>query len=793
MLKKFIIYSSIILAFAACHNVNIKVPEKSEIFGLATPVNLQRDTTLIHLTDYFDDVSLIDSVTINRNILKVLLYPDKKTVMLIPNDKKLPGLSEMKVWIKDYSYSILLKKSRKMNYKLIFNPGKKKYKTVQIAGSINGWNPKAAPMKKNEKGIWERELILNPGKYQYQFVVDGKWILDPANPDSVDNHIGGYNSVMTIGVINPELVPVLFTKKTEDNEIEIAYKDNVKEFFVFWQNYRLPKSSIEIENDKIEFYIPEQAKKLNRSYIRAWSYNDKGISNDILIPLEKGKVVNNTSELTRNDKEASIIYFLMVDRFKDGEISNDHPVKDKDVLPKVNFYGGDIFGITQKIKDGYFTNLGINTIWISPIAQNPLGAYGLYPKPRTKFTGYHGYWPISSSKIDFRFGTSDEFKELIKQAHKRNINVILDYVSNHVHKNHPVYKQHPDWATSLYLPDGTMNLDKWDEYRLTTWFDTFLPTLDFSKPVVVNTMTDSALFWIKTYNLDGFRHDATKHVPEVFWRTLTKKLKDKVEIPRNKRLYQIGETYGNRELIASYVNSGEMDGQFDFNIYDDAVSAFAMDNTSFENLKNSLSESFTYYGYHNLMGYITGNQDKARFISYASKALSFDEDAKYAGWTRDIEVKDTIGYRKLSSLEAFIMTIPGIPVIYYGDEFGMPGANDPDNRRMMRFDDLTKREFKERNISTKLIHLRRNNLSLIYGDFDVLDCSDKTFAYARTFFNKIAIIVFNKNTAPETLEIEIPQRFSNIKLKANFGSNWKINKNILRINLNGNSFEILTN
>lgn len=126
------------------------------------------------------------------------------------------------------------------------------------------------------------------------------------------------------------------------------------------------------------------------------------------------------------------------------------------------------------------------------------------------------------SKIDARFGTADEFKELVKEAHARNMNVLLDFVSNHIHENHPYYKTHPDCATNLYLPDGTLNTEKWDEHRLTTWFDVFLPTLNLEKPEIVDMLTDSAVFWIKEYNLDGFRHDATKHVPELFWRTLTK-------------------------------------------------------------------------------------------------------------------------------------------------------------------------------------------------------------------------------------------------------------------------------
>ena len=201
-----------------------------------------------------------------------------------------------------------------------------------------------------------------------------------------------------------------------------------------------------------------------------------------MIPLQNGLVIQNASQLKRTDFQAQIMYFLMVDRFRDGETSNNKPIKNDSVLPKVNFKGGDLQGVVNIIESNYFKDLGVNTIWLSPILKNPEKAYGKWIKPATKFSGYHGYWPVSNIKIDERFGNPKALKALLKNAHQQNMNVILDYVANHVHKDHPLYKQHPDWFTSLYLPDGTMNTEKWDSHRLTTWFDTFLPTIDFSKP-----------------------------------------------------------------------------------------------------------------------------------------------------------------------------------------------------------------------------------------------------------------------------------------------------------------------
>lgn len=586
--------------------------------------------------------------------------------------------------------------------------------------------------------------------------------------------------------------PILSTYKIADNTISIEATNDVESLLVFYENIQLSNKFISKKENIYTITIPTNAKTLNRSYIRAYAYNENGISNDIFVPLSKGNVITSTDDLTRKDTRSNILYFMINDRFCNGRTDNDHPVKSKEVKPMADYMGGDIAGIIKQLKEGYFENLGINTLWLSPIAQNPDGLFGLWKKPMTKFTGYHGYWPISSSKVDYRFGTSAELHELIDEAHKRNINVILDYVANHVHQEHPVYKQHPDWATKLHLPDGTLNTERWDEHRLTTWFDIFLPTLDLERKEVYEPMTDSAMYWLKEYKLDGFRHDATKHIPEIFWRTLTKKIKDQVLIPENTSIYQVGETYGSRALIGSYVGSGMIDGQFDFNVYDDAVGTFAIDSEKFTRLSNSFQSSLTQYGYHNKMSYISGNHDRARFISYASGKLKFDEDVKYVGWNREIYVDDESSYKKLNMLNAFNMTIPGIPCIYYGDEIGMAGAGDPDSRRMMRFDNLSKLEQQTKDVSSKLCHLRKSSMPLMYGDFRFVLEQDKCMAYIRTYFDEFAVIIFNKNNNKQKVNFELPRRFKNSSSKAEFNHKYDITGTNLQVELDSNEFEIIT-
>jgi glycosidase len=725
-------------------------PETPLLEGAAHPARLRVGSSDLSLADWFGPDFEADSVrfdprmrgTATRSRMGIIPSPD------------LPPVSKVRVFKDGAAYDIPVFRSVAQNIELQYRPpaGENPQK-VQIAAGFNNWNP-AAHFMTRDGGIWKARLPMKPGRYPYQLVVDGRWMLDPANPDSMDNNIGGYNSVLRVE--RPTGLPFLRPQRADAEGIHIgvglegrpsAALDEDWEHAVWW-NYRLlGPEHVERTENGLRILPPAQSDTEDGGVLTVLAWNGEGRSNDLRIPLRHGQPIREVP--TGPAAEGSgpyagqTMYFALVDRFANGEEANDAPSTDPRILPPANFFGGDLQGLRAHLD--YIKEMGCNTLWVSPIARNPEGAFQEYPEPRRWFSGYHGYWPISYREVDPRFGGDQALEALIEEAHARGMRVLLDFVANHVHEQHPMLAAHPDWTTELDLPDGRRNLRLWDEQRLTTWFDDFLPSLDLQNPAVVEAVTDSALFWIDRFNLDGFRHDATKHIPLAFQHQLTAKLKARFP---ERRLYQIGETFGERDLIASYLGPGLLDAQFDFPFYFGTRSVLTSPEPNLGRIAEELRASLEAYGHHHAMGNISGNHDMARFASLAGGGIAPGEDAKEAGWQRRVGLGDSA--RALERTEWLIglnAAIPGVPVIYYGDEIGMAGGGDPDSRRMMRFGTIGPAQDSLRARAGRCMRMRSQSPALVYGSTEILTAEKDHLLLCREWFDERVYVGLNTGSS----------------------------------------------
>jgi glycosidase len=373
------------------------------------------------------------------------------------------------------------------------------------------------------------------------------------------------------------------------------------------------------------------------------------------------------------------------------------------------------------------------------------------PEPHRWYTGYHGYWPISPTEVDPRFGNAETLKELIKRAHAGGIRVIADLVLHHVHTEHPWWKEHRDWFGVLELPDGSKNLRRWDDHQFTTWFEAFLPTFNFDNREAVEALIENSIWWANEYNLDGFRLDAVKHIPQSFWWKFRKAVRERVEKPRGRPLYLVGETFQDRRGIASFVGPNMLDGQFDFPLYDSIKDAFAAEKIGLDDVEASLAASEAVFGKEALMSPLIGNHDKGRFMAYADGDLPDPKHPKEeeAGWHNPPAVDNAEAYRKIKVAAALLMSIDGVPMIYYGDEIGMTGASDPDNRRPMRFgDEVAPPERAVLTLFEQLGTVRREHPALRSGSRRSVVAEKDLLVFVRAHLDDRVLCVFNRSTKP---------------------------------------------
>ncbi|MEI6339234.1 MAG: alpha-amylase family glycosyl hydrolase, partial [Verrucomicrobiota bacterium] len=622
---------------------------------------------------------------------------------------------------------------------------------VTVAGQFNGWNTQSHELKPTSDGSFELFVPLSPGSHEYKLVIDGVWTLDPANPDKATDGSGSENSVVRVDDAGRGNAPVVFTKSVENGcaVFQIVPGDSGVE--TVSAVLQLPGGNSRVtphklEGDTVSVEVPDAPKG---AWVRVVVADQKGnVSNAARAPLQP---------LEGFQWQDGIIYYAFTDRFANGEKANDHPVQDERVLPAANYQGGDFQGIRAKIEEGYFEKLGINLLWLAPVNRNPDGAWQEYLPPYRFYTGYHGYWPVSHDEVEPRLGGEASLKEMIGAAHKKNMHIIADLVLKFVHVEHPLHKQHPDYFGSIDLPNGTKNLRLWDEHQFTTWFEEWLPAFDFSNPGAAKFLIGNAVTAAKRFDLDGYRLDAVKHIDRPFWARYRTEIRGDVDAGRKLPMYNVGETFMDRAGIMSFVGPNMLDGQFDFPLYDTIIDVFAKGTSGLQELEKSLSASERIYGKETLMSPLLGNHDKARFMAYADGDLPDAKipDEEELGWEKPPKVDDPASYAKLKLGLTFILSVDGLPMIYYGDEIGMSGAGDPDNRRMMRWENLSPGELSVREHFSKAAAARRAHPALRYGSRRPLVAEGDRYAFVRAHLGDAVLAVWNRGGSDGEFDLSV--------------------------------------
>lgn len=459
------------------------------------------------------------------------------------------------------------------------------------------------------------------------------------------------------------------------------------------------------------------------------------------------------------------IYFLMPDRFCDSDPANNRPAKSPDIYDrkKSRFYhGGDIQGITSKLD--YIQSLGATAIWTTPIYDNndAPDLKEMHPEPGgsepVPTTGYHGYGAIDLYRVDEHFGTLEDLKTLIDQAHKRGMKVIQDQVANHTGPYHAWVQDPPTptWWNGTAKSHLKNNWQKWtamnpraayqtQQLNLDGWFGDVLPDLNQEDPEVAKYLIQHSIWWLGVARYDAIRMDTLPHVPRRFWQQWASAVKH--EFPKTKIL---GELYDQDPVLVAYYQGGRtghdgidthIDTLFDFGLFTPIRNTFAK-GKSIREVHQMFARDWLYVDPNRLATFI-GVHDMPRFMH--EKGASIDG---------------------LKSAMTLMMTSRGSPILYYGDELAMPGGEDPDNRRDFpggfpgdprnAFEDAG-REPNERlvwNHIAKLGALRKTYPALATGkSLDLVD-AEQQYAYARISDEHTLLIALNNDTQPATIELD---------------------------------------
>jgi len=380
--------------------------------------------------------------------------------------------------------------------------------------------------------------------------------------------------------------------------------------------------------------------------------NDKGQSRCSYVLAER----THPTESHRGFSSADVLYLIMTDRFADGNPANDPPGDDR-AAPR-GWHGGDLAGIEQHLD--YLKQLGVTAVWTTPVASNDAMP-----------VAYHGYAATDLYAVDPHFGELADYQHLSAALHARGMKLVIDLVPNHIGVKHPwvLDPPAPGWLHGTLEHHSAV---KTDFYQLVDphapprawrniidgWFTDEMPDLNQENPLVAGYLIQNALWWVETANLDGIRLDTFPYVDRAFWHDFHATLHSVYP-----HLTTVGEIFHGDPEVTSYFAGGMahngidtgLDTPFDFPVYFALRDVLAHDKPMTE-LATVLRQDALYPHPERLVPFI-GNHDTTRFLTEVGGAVP-----------------------RLKLALGLVATLRGMPQLYSGDEIGMTGGPDPDNR-----------------------------------------------------------------------------------------------------------------
>ncbi len=396
-----------------------------------------------------------------------------------------------------------------------------------------------------------------------------------------------------------------------------------------------------------------------------------------------------------------LIYFIMIDRFYDGDKSNnDFTDYSSDPNELKHFLGGDLEGVIQNLD--YIKDQGATAIWLTPVSDN---------EPY----GYHGYWVEDFESVDPHFGDMDTLKRLVEEAHNKDLKVILDYVVNHTGYKHP-WLNAPEKSEWFHHNGTITNFN--DKDQLLNYNLAGLPDLNTENPAVKDYFYNNVLWWIQETNIDGLRLDTVKHVPNEFWNEFAYIIKE--DYPD---FFLLGEVFASSPTLLASFNEVGFDSITNYSMYD------------------GIKDTFKLYGDANKLKIAINNQSKFDDPTMTSIFLD-NHDVK-----RLISSSSKNGDLYLKQGLTFLMTYPSIPIVYYGTEVGLEGKDDPDNRKMMNFEANEISAYYQ-----TLVELRSQTRDLT--DVEILSVTSDVIVIKYSNENNSLITAYNVSQYDQVITIE---------------------------------------